>query len=68
MAILQQDIDRVVYALSPTQPRSEQDLKTVLLQQGMGETRIEIAVSEAHHRNLIRWVAFAGWLRGGRPV
>lgn len=61
------DVDLVVSLLSPTQPTPESELYS-LLRDRMDGPRIERAVNEAQSQNLIRWVAFSGWCRDGRPV
>lgn len=61
------DIDRVVSLLSTTHPTTEAQLLEWLRGEGLDTDRAKRATNEAHARNLIRWVAFRGWLKGGRP-
>ncbi len=58
--------DRVIALLSPTTPTSETDLY-LLLREDLSRDEIKAAVSECLFRNEIRWVAFQGYCRGGRP-
>lgn len=67
MAILQDDIEKVVSLLSRTYPTTEYDLKIKLRGLGVRDARARIAVNEAHHQGRIRWLAFEGWIRGRRP-
>jgi hypothetical protein len=65
---LEQDIKRVLELLSAREPMSEEMLSRLLNVDGMSEERISNAVNTAHAQNRIRWVAFEGWLKGGRPT
>lgn len=62
------DVAYVTGILSPTAPTSESNLTRLLTSNGWDQDRIQAAVNEAQSRNLIRWVAFEGWCKGGRPV
>lgn len=58
----------VVCMLSPTHPTSESELVGLLRDAyGWSGQTIEHVVNEAQAENVIRWVAFGGWCRGGRP-
>lgn len=67
MAILQDDIEKVVSVLSRTDPTTEYSLKAKLLGLGLRDERASVAVNEAQYQGRIRWAAFEGWLRIGRP-
>lgn len=64
---LNEDIERVLELLSKREPMPEETLSRLLNVDGMSEARISNAVNTAHAQNRIRWVAFEGWLKGGRP-
>lgn len=62
-------LERAVLALIPDKGTITE---SKLLHLAMVETRasaeeVKAAVSELHYRNEIRWVAFSGWAKGGRP-
>lgn len=61
------DVANVVSLLSADHPTSESTLYGLLKGMGWSRDQMERAVNEAQAKNEIRWVAFRGWLRGGRP-
>lgn len=58
--------DRVIALLSPDHPMPETDLYR-LLREELDREEIKTAVATCLMRNEIRWVAFQGYCRGGRP-
>lgn len=60
-------ITRVVSLLSETHPTSESDLLGLLYGEGLTREQALEAIALAQARNEIRWVAFQGWCKGGRP-
>lgn len=57
----------VISVLDPTLPTGEKELYRLLAAKGMEREEIEVTINECHMRNEIRWVAFSGYCRGGRP-
>ena len=66
---LKRDAHLVTSLLRNDIPTSEARIKSILMSDyGWTGERVEKAVNAAQARNLIRWVAFDGWYRGGRPL
>ena len=62
------DARQIEILLKPDRPTSELELKAILMNEfGWTAERVHQAVSSAQAKNTIRWVAFQGWLLGGRP-
>lgn len=62
------DVEHVVSCLSSRKPTTEKQLREFLAKhEGWDADRVNRACNEAQAQNLIRWVAFEGWMLGGRP-
>lgn len=58
---------QVLKALSFEKPTQEWALRMLFAKQGVAGEDVKRALDTLHSRNEIRWVAFSGWCRGGRP-
>ena len=57
----------VLQALDEAKPTSEAALRIVFAKRGIRGEDVQQAVNTLHARNDVRWVAFQGWCKGGRP-
>lgn len=71
MVILTDELrNQVVGMLSFTKPMGEVTVRAEIYRgclRGYSEEQVKDVLDDLHYRNEIRWVAFEGWLRGGRP-